>query len=357
MRRFALTAPPGITSRREDCGNRDHPRKAAMTSTPNLSAMADLATPWTLRVVVTLGVAEALAAGPLDADSLADLTGSDPVSLARALRFLAAKGIFEEHPDGVFHLNDAARGLLEPGPTRGLDLRGHGGRLAQAWSGLLESVRSGRPTYADVFGKTYWEDLEEDATLSASYDTLMSAVGNHAEDSSVLVDDDWGSVAHVVDVGGGTGRLLAEILRAHPDLTGTLVDLPRTIQRAREATDADVLERITFAPQSFLEALPTGGDVYLLYRVLLDWPDEEARILLANCAAAAAPHLGRVVVVGGVTPGSVPPGAGLLLSILHGGRTRSLDEFRILAESAGLRVTKTGTAGERFVAETRPVAW
>ena len=35
----------------------------------------------------------------------------------------------------------------------------------------------------------------------------------------------WGTLGHVVDVGGGNGTLLIAILRAHDDLRGTVIDL------------------------------------------------------------------------------------------------------------------------------------
>jgi O-methyltransferase domain len=49
-----------------------------------------------------------------------------------------------------------------------------------------------------------------------------------------LLDADWQSVHSVVDVGGGTGALLGEILRAYPHVRGTLIDLPRTIARSHD---------------------------------------------------------------------------------------------------------------------------
>ncbi|KAB2343586.1 methyltransferase [Actinomadura rudentiformis] len=322
----------------------------------DLWTLSDLATPWCIRVAVTLGVAEHMARGVTKIDELARAADCDADSLARVLRHLVDKGVFEEPADGEFALNEAARVLVEPGPLRGnLHLDGWGGRIAGAWSGLLAAVRTGRPSYEKVFGLPYWEDLDANPGLSASYDAQMKDGGRSVPDPAALVDDDWENVHHVVDVGGGTGALLAETLRAHPHVRGTLVDLPRTVARSDEVfTSAGVADRVAVSGQSFFDPLPAGADVYLLTRLLLDWPDEPATTLLARCAEAAAPH-GRVVVDGGVSPGHTPARGGLMVMILTGGRTRNLDQFGALAAKAGLRVAASGNAPSgRFIVECRP---
>ncbi|MCD5315717.1 methyltransferase [Kineosporia babensis] len=326
-----------------------------MPGKANVAALSDLATPWSLRVVATLGVAEQMAGGIEEVGELATKTGSDAESLARVLRHLVGQGVFEEPGEGRFRLNEAARVLLEPGPLRGFDLDGHGGRIAGAWSGLLSAVRTGKPTYETVYGRPFWEDLEANPQLAASYDSLMGYEGAGVPDPDVLLHDDWSSVRRVVDVGGGTGGMLAEILKAHPHVQGTLVDLPRTVERSGEIFEAaGVADRVQVSGQSFFDPLPPGGDVYLLARVLLDWSDEPATQLLRGCAEAAAPN-GRVVVVGGVSAGAAASRAGLLLMVLNGGRTRNFTQFTAMAAAAGLKVTASGeNARGRFVVEATP---
>jgi SAM-dependent methyltransferase len=277
------------------------------------------------------------------------------------LRYLVGKGVFAEPSPGRFALNAAAQALREDHPSQlrfGLDLNGIGGRMAGAWSSLPAAVRGGKPAYADVFGRPFWDDLEAHPAIAASFDALMGPAGHGIPDPDVLLTPDWESVRSVVDVGGGTGTLLAEILRARPRLQGTLVDLPGTVARAAETfRAAGVAERVTTVGQSFFDPLPAGADLYLLKNVLGDWPDAEATAILRRCAAAAKPA-GRVVILGGVSPdaeGSAPDPA-LLMLVLVGGRERSLTEFRVLAHDAGLDVTAADRQRSgRFVVECRPV--
>lgn len=230
--------------------------------------------------------------------------------------------------------------------------------MAHAWGGLLQAVRTGAPTYAGIFGRPFWDDLQTHPHISEAFDALMGPAGHGTPDPEVLVNaGEWDAVHTVVDVGGGTGALLAEVLRARPALRGTLVNLPSTVARAGSLfAAAGVNARVTLAPQSFFDPLPSGADLYLLKSVLSDWSDEPARALLRRCAEAARPAAGRVIVVNGVTPdedGSPPPD--VLMMVLVGGKMRSLSEFRALAARAGLRVHATARQPSgRFLVECRP---
>ena len=307
----------------------------------DLWELTDLATPWSVHVVVTLNIAEHLSSGPKSIDDLATAAGADPDALARVLRQLIAKGVFVESSRNQFALNDNARVLLQPPARHGLNLDGFGGRMANAWSQLLAAVRTGRPAYAQIFGRPFWSDLDAHPDIAREFDAAMGP-GHGPADPDVLPDGDWSHVRTVVDVGGGTGTQLAAILRGRPSVHGTLVDLPRAIEQSHEVFEqAGVADRVTTAGQSFFDPLPSGADLYVMKNVLADWPDREASLLLARCAEAARPN-GRVVIVGGVTLDADVASPELLMLVLVGGKSRTLGEFRALASGAGLDVAATG---------------
>jgi hypothetical protein len=284
-------------------------RKPAMPlqNQPDIWTLTDLCTPWCVHVVATLRIADHLDAGIEQIEDLAETTSTDAGSLCRVLRHLVGKGLFEEPEPGRFALNDPARALRSSAMGFGLDLEGIGGRMAEAWSSLLEAVRTGRPAYHTIFGRPFWEDLQAHPEVAASFDALMGPAGHGTPDPEVLLNGDWESVHSLVDVGGGTGSLLAEILRARPTLRGILVDLPATVTRSAEIFQAaGVSERVTAVSHSFFKPLPSGADLYLMKNVLGDWPDREAITLLSRCAEAARPA-GRVVILGGVRPMKTEP--------------------------------------------------
>jgi len=227
--------------------------------------------------------------------------------------------------------------------------------MAHAWGTLLSAVRTGRPAYREAFGRDFWEDLAANPKIAASFDALMGPDGHGVPDPQVLIDPaDWEWVRTVVDIGGGTGALLAEVLRARPEIRGTLVDLPRTVARSGDVfRAAGVADRVTAVGQSFFDPLPGGGDLYLLKSILSDWPDREAQMILRRCAEAALPS-GRVIILNGVGPDE-NPSPELLMMVLVGGKNRTLAEFRELAREAGLEVRAAARQPSgRFVVECRP---
>jgi SAM-dependent methyltransferase len=322
----------------------------------DLWTLSDLCTPWCVHVAATLRIANHIEAGDGEIDRLAAMAGADRDSLDRVMRHLVSKGVFEQLAPGRYGLNEVARGLLEDGVQLGFDLDNFGGRMANAWGTLLSAVRTGKPAYQEAFGRGFWDDLEAHPKMAASFDELMGIAGHGTPDPEVLVNPaDWESVKTVVDVGGGTGALLAEILRARPGVRGTLVDLPRVVARSKEVFQAaGVADRVTTVGQSFFDVLPGGADLYVLKSVLSDWPDREATAILKRCAEAARPS-GRVVIFTGAGPGE-EGSPELLMLVLVGGKARTLDELRELGRKAGLEVRAVARQSSgRVIVECFPV--
>ena len=323
--------------------------------TPNLWELSDLCTPWCVHVVATLRIAEHLEAGHHDINDLAKVVQCDAYCLQAVLRHLVSKGLFLEPTTSKFDLNEAARGLLEPGMRLGLDLESLGGRMAHSWGTLLTYVRTGASAYHERFGLPFWEDLDAHPTIAADFDALIGPAGHGTPDPNFEITGGWESVRRVADVGGGTGAMLAEILRTRPSIHGILVDLPRTIARSSEIfAKAGVIDRAKLVGQSFFEPLPSGADLYLLRGIINDWPDKEAIEILARCADAARPA-GRVVVLKGISPDESPRGMTIEM-VLVGGKQRTLSEFRELAKAAGLEVVSPGQQKSYYVVECRPIS-
>lgn len=319
----------------------------------DLWALTDLQTPWCVHVVATLRIADHIEAGVTEIGELAAAAGCDPTALHQVLGHLVARGLFIEPERGRFALNAAARQVQAA--TSFLDLDGIGGRMAHAWSTLPAYVRTGKPAYHEVFGLPFWDDLAAHPDVAATFDELMGPAGHGTPDPDIELRDGWEAVRTVVDVGGGTGAMLAEILRARPAVRGMLVDSPGTVTRAAATfRAAGVSDRVTTVGQSFFDPLPAGADLYLLRSVLNDWPDRETVAILRRSAEAAHPA-SRVVILGGVSAEETGPRLTIEM-ILVGGRTNTLAEFRRLAREAGLEVVAAGRQRSgSFVVECRPV--
>jgi hypothetical protein len=312
----------------------------------DLDRMLDLATPWCLMAAATLRLPQHIAAGHHDVTDLAKAAGCDPGALYALLGYLVSKGVFVQAAPGRFDCNRAAEQLAEPG--RFLDLDGIGGRMAHAWGTVLDYVRTGQPAYQGVFGRPFWEDLAAHPDVAADFDALMGPAGHGVPDADIELTQGWDGIESVVDVGGGTGSMLAALLKHHPRVRGILVDLPGTVARSGEIL-RDVKDRVTLSGQSFFDPLPVGADLYLLKKVLNDWPDEPTVAILRRCAEAAQPD-GKVAVIGGVSPDETTPILAIDM-LVAGGKNSTLTEFTEFARQAGLDVVAAGPQSAGYVVE------
>jgi hypothetical protein len=288
-----------------------------------LDALIDLISPYAVRAAATLRLADRIADGTTTTAELARAAGADPDALGRLLAYLSARGVFARRDDGGWALTPDAELLRDEGLRAWLDIDGVGGRMDAAVPGLLESIRTGEAAYPRVHGRAIWDD--DDAQLDAMWATHCASFAQEAATARA-----W--TGHVVDVGGGTGTLLAAILAANPGTRGTLVERPETVARAIGGFDA--------VAGSFFHALPPGGDAYVLSQVLHDWPDAEAVAILHRCAEAAG-RGGRVVVIERLLEGddAEMTGMDLRMLLVFGSRERSAADVAALAARAGLALT------------------
>jgi hypothetical protein len=315
------------------------PQRLDVQSVARLTEMADYVVPFTLRAVCDLRVADHLAAGPLPVGELAALTGTHAPTLERALRALACRGVFTEVCPGVFGLTDLAEPLRSDHP---LSLREAYPLLAPevaAWGRLDHTLRTGEAAFDVAHGTDFWSYLEARPDDSARFDASQEAV-TRRELRSALAAYDWGSVSTVVDVGGGNGAFLAGILAAHPGLRGELLDQPHVVApAARVLAEAGVDDRCGVHGGSFFDRVPTGGDVYLLKRILYGWDDERALELLRTVRAAMAPGSLLLLMEPVVEPGndfSWGKLYDLLLVAMGGGGARTRAQLDSLFARAGL---------------------
>lgn len=316
----------------------------------DLWALSDLCTPWCIHTVATLRIADHINGGAHGIRQLATAAQCDAYVLGRILDHLVTKGVFDQPAPDHYDLNDTSRQLLHDGVRIGFDLEGFGGRMAHCWSTMLGYVRTGVPAYDEIFGRPFWDDLDEHPEIGGQFDAIMGPMGHGHPNPAFPITGGWDAVHTIADIGGGTGAMLAGILKLHPHLKGTLVDQPRTVALSANNL-SEVADRVTIVGQSFFDPLPAGLDLYLLKGILNDWPDREAIAILKRCAQAAGTK-GRVIVLGGIAPeGKLRPLT--IEMILAGGKHRTPAEFQSLATQAGLETITHQTATGALLAECR----
>jgi len=187
--------------------------------------------------------------------------------------------------------------------------------------------------------------------------TFHSSMGAQQIPAGLAACDLTG-VRTLVDVGGGNGALLADVLADHPTMLGVLAELPEAVAIARPRLEA-VADRVSYAEGSFFDAVPAGGDVYVLCRVLHNWRDDAAAAILRRVRASMAPGARLIVLEeflpeggaaanGAAANGAAASGAGivdLLMLVTLEGRDRTEGEYRALVAAAGFVVTDDRRAG------------
>ncbi|WP_337186478.1 methyltransferase [Phenylobacterium sp.] len=321
-----------------------------------LLALTDLVTPYAIRAAVSLDIPAGIAAGARTAEALAERNGLDRRATANLTAFLARKGVFAETADGLA-LTPVGQLLTTPQARLMLSEGGAAEHLNRAWISLAHAVRTGEAGYPTLFGRDFWDTLANDPPLSESFDRYMDNWGTQWIPAAVAARD-WAADGHVVDVGGGAGKLLCALLAGHPALRGSVVDLQAAAGRARATlAAAGLTDRGEALDGSFFDPLPTHGDTYVLAQVLHDWPDAQALAILRRCAQAAGPD-GRVLVIERVMAEPASEAhlvSDLFMLVLFGARERTLAEFGELAANARLEAAGVQDIGFGLsIVELRP---
>ena len=308
-----------------------------------------------LHVVVDKHIADVLASGPKTADALANEVKIPVDTLRRFMRALTQLGIFTEPDDGVFANSEVSEYLRSDvkyslrDMVRVLD---HD-VVVRGWQRLPDVLESGQPAFDEVHGMGFFDWLKADPDRSAAMASFMGGIYG-PQGPKIATGYAFGRFETLIDIGGGNGHILAEILDQHPQLRGALFDLPPTADVARSfLSKRQLAARWEVFEGDFFTAVPSDYDAYMIKSCLHDWNDTKAIEILQRCREAMPAH-GRVLIV------EIVLGAGRLIGHPHrlidlemmvtlGGRERSQMEFAAILEAAGLKLeTVTPIEGSFF---------
>lgn len=295
-----------------------------------------------LHVAATLRIADLLAGGPRTVEDLAIASSSHAPSLYRLLRMLAGAGVFAEAEPGSFTLTPLAATLRTDAPdsVRDWALFVAAPPVWATWGNLEYSIRTGESAFEHTFGMPLFTYMKDHSELGGAYNHWM-VKQSELQNGSVLAGYDFSAHHKVVDVGGGQGATLAAILQAHPQTRGVLFDRPEVVATA--TLPEAIAGRCETVAGDMLEAVPAGGDAYLLKRVLMDWGDDLATKALMNCRDAMVKD-GKILVIEPIVPDGNEPSVSKVLDLImlaqQHGRVRTEREHRALFKAAGLEVTR-----------------
>ncbi|MCA8912830.1 MAG: methyltransferase [Planctomycetes bacterium] len=292
-----------------------------------------------ISAVASMDVADALKDGPLYYTDLAAVVGADQRALHRVMRMLVSVGIFDEPTPGSFGLNELSDLLRSDvhGSLRDMAVMITSESHWVPWGELENILRTGDSGPQHAFGKDLFSWFQDQSNreqweiFNAAMTSFSGAVAKAAVEAY-----DFSRFNRIIDVGGGHGYFLRSLLNEAPEANGVLFDLPGVIESAIK------FDRMEPVDGDFFLYVPDGGDCYTLKNILHDWDDEKCVQLLKNIANAMKPSA-RVLVIESVMPDSAEPHPAKfmdvnMLAMTEGGCERTLNEYSVLLDKAGLRL-------------------
>lgn len=293
-------------------------------------------------VAAKLSIADLLAEKPKNIEELAIATQTDAKSLYRVMRALASVNIFTEDVEGVFSLTPMADCLRTDalGSMKAFSVYMGESWHQRAWGEILYSVKTGKISFEHVFNLEPFPYFAANAEAANIFDQAMTSFTSSV--APILASSyDFSSAKKIVDIGGGHGILLVEILKLYTNSSGILFDLPSVIEGANLIKDNNLSERCELVAGNFFESIPKGGDIYIMKHVIHDWDDERSLKILRNCHQSMNEN-GKVLLFEAVVPEKNIPSFSKILDLemllIAGGKERTQKEYCELLENAGFKL-------------------
>ncbi|MCP9495268.1 MAG: acetylserotonin O-methyltransferase [Pyrinomonadaceae bacterium MAG19_C2-C3] len=296
-----------------------------------------------LYIAAKLGIADLLKDKPQPVSALAAATATHEMSLYRVLRSLAGIGVFQEVEPEVFALTPHAEPLRSdaPGSMRnGVIFMGEEWHW-RVWGNMLHSVRTGKPAWGHVHGAEVFDYFTMNPEQAEIFNRAMTDMSVSTA-PAVVEAYNFNGIGTLCDIAGGHGYLLAQVLKANPDVKGILFDMPQVIAGANAVLDGQgVTERIEKVAGDFFESVPSA-DAYMMKHIIHDWDDERAIVILQSIHAAMNRE-GKVLIIETVVPEDNEPHYSKLLDLemltSPGGVERTAGQYRELLAHAGFKLT------------------
>lgn len=297
-----------------------------------------------LYAVTVLGIPDLLSHGPRSVEELAERSGAHPQALRRILTSLCEFEVFTVEPGDCFALATLGQHLRRDAELsmRAAAIFFGGVGAASLMGNFLSSVRTGKSATEMLFG-AWMQWVKSSPEHQALFNEMMTEF-SAVHLTGLLAAYDFSGISLAIDVGGGHGKVLAEILANCPGMHGILFDLPHAGEGGRRTMqEARIGERCQIISGDFFQAIPAGGDLYILSRVIHDWDNDNSIRILKNVRSGIAEN-GRVILLETMLcSGSstiYPYLSDLNMLLRTGGCERTEDEYRSLYSAAGFELTR-----------------
>lgn len=189
----------------------------------------------------------------------------------------------------VFKVNSASEFLTENNPeSLKYACLNWSAEHLNAWQNLNFSITTGKSSFEEIYGLPFFDYLNKNPEKLHAYHQAMY---EYAKDDYKTLPDliDFSKHKSVMDIGGSYGAVLENIKAKNPKVECVLFDLPKVIDRV-------AIPNIKKMSGSFFDKIPNKAEAFILSRILHDWKNDKANIILQNCFDAL-PNNGALYVI------------------------------------------------------------
>jgi hypothetical protein len=298
-----------------------------------------------LYAAIELNIAEHITSGKNTLDQLAEATHTKPDPLFRLMRMLCAHGIFKLSKNGAYTLTSYSKVLLEGDGSIKYFLKSHLGKLhSELFTEMDYTMRTGINASQKLFNEDIFSHVEHTPEEQDLFIRGMSD-GSELFAPVLLSSYSFSSFRHIIDIGGGHGSLLCNVLSKNKKPKATLFDSKHVIERASANIGSfDLKERIEIVTGDFFMKVPEGGDLYILKNILHDWDDEKCILILKNIQNAMQEG-SKLLIIETIIKNDNNYSFGKMIDILmllgtENGRERTIGEFRNILNNSGFKINK-----------------
>ncbi|KAF8413931.1 hypothetical protein HHK36_001927 [Tetracentron sinense] len=302
-----------------------------------------------LKCAVELGIADIINSygHPVTMSQITSSIGSpspDINCLARIMRLLVRKRVFSANPhpetgDKLYGLTHSSKLLLRESELSLAPMivaQNHPWLLAP-WHCMSKCVKEGGIAFEKAHGSEIWDFALANPEFNKLFNEAMACASKVTMKAILSTyKDGFDGIGSLVDVGGGTGTVVTEIVKAHPHIRGINFDLPHVVSTALEYPG------VSHVGGDMFVAIPSADGIFMKW-TMHDWSDEDCIKILKNCRKAIPEKSGKVIIVDLVLQPDgegIFDGAGLLFDLVmvahaSGGKERTEVEWKKVLEEGG----------------------
>lgn len=316
-----------------------------------LPGMRLLCSTYLMRTALDLELPDVIGDDPVAVPEIAERVDADPAALRRLLRALVPLGVFRPVGEDAYASTELSAMWRTPAFSAGYANFVNAAWMWRLWDNMTPAVRSGQTKFPELFGKNLFDYLGEDDPVASEAFNLAMTNGIGASNGAVAESVDLAGSSKLVDIGGGQGTMLRDLLLANPHVHGILFDIPSALTDVDEQLRTELADRIEIVEGDAMQSVPVA-DAYTFRTILHNWDDESCVRMLRSCAEAGGSGA-RVHIVEVLLPehGEVPEFAAMMdlqMFLLFGSGERTESEYAELFRRAGLSLVGSRPTSSQF---------